>query len=99
MRIRRRSGHCTDVSLAGTSLPAIPAKQGLSIILTMPTLPFALSLSKGRPFMVRPAHHERIWLDSLIIERPCPAKGDPCKIPSASELAPDWIRGRGLGRG
>ena len=34
----------------------------------IPLLSFALSLSKGRPFMVRQAHHERNW---LIIERPC----------------------------
>ena len=44
----------------------------------IPLLSFALSLSKGRPFMVRPepvegslskGHHERTWFNWLIIER------------------------------
>ena len=45
--------------------------QGLFIFPTTRILPLTLSLSKGRPLVVRQAHHERGFLKFPRMKRPC----------------------------
>ena len=49
----------------------VSESQGLFIFPTTRILPLTLSLSKGRPLVVRQAHHERGFLKFPRMKRPC----------------------------